>query len=179
MGRDKAMLASGQRTMLERAVAEMFKFTDQVIIASDTGEKYSIAETIEVKDSYVGQGPLAGIHAGLMATERDYAFVIAVDMPLFKADLARFLLRQKEGYDVVVPVVSGYAEPLCAVYSRRCIRAIEELLESGRRKVIYLYHKVKVREVKENEWRQIVDRSAFTNINTPQDYFHYRQGETD
>jgi len=179
MGKDKAMLQSGSETMLMRAVKEMFKFTDQVIIASHSGERYSIPGAIEVKDRYAGQGPLAGIHAGLTATEREYAFVVAVDMPFFRADLARFLLERKEGYDVVVPVVGGYAEPLCAVYSRRCIGPIEELIERGRRKVVYLYDKVRVLKVKEEEWRKIADGSVFTNINTPQDYLKYCQRKTE
>ena len=38
--------------------------------------------------------------------------------------------------DIVVPSVDGHFQPLCAVYSKRCIPAIERQLDNGDYKII-------------------------------------------
>ncbi|MBU0595510.1 molybdenum cofactor guanylyltransferase, partial [Candidatus Bipolaricaulota bacterium] len=73
-----------------------------------------------VHDLYHIRSPLVGIHAGLTASTTDLTFVVACDMPTVEPSLVAHLLDQSSGFDVVVPVVRGYYEPLCAVYRRTC-----------------------------------------------------------
>ena len=42
-------------------------------------------------------------------------------MPYVEPSLVVFLLSHEERADVIVPVVSGYYEPLCAVYQKTCL----------------------------------------------------------
>jgi len=118
------------------------------------------------EDRYTVRSPLVGIHAGLSASLTDLTFVVACDMPYVEPSLVEYLLGQSEGVDVVVPVVRGYYEPLCAAYRRTCLAAIEGLIESGVLKVSELYPLVEVQEVREEQIRQHdPELRSFVNLN--------------
>ena len=46
-----------------------------------------------VSDVYPGQGPLAGVHAGLNSSNHDKNFIVACDMPFVSAELAEVLVQ--------------------------------------------------------------------------------------
>jgi molybdopterin-guanine dinucleotide biosynthesis protein A len=120
------------------------------------------------KDHYAVRSPLVGIHAGLSASRTNLAFVVACDMPYVKPSLVEFLLSLAEGVDVVVPVVRGYFEPLCALYRKTCLGAIEQLIMGGALKVSKLYSLVELREIGEDGIRQHdLELRSFVNLNVP------------
>src|SRR5439155_1414879 len=80
-----------------------------------------------VADRFPGAGPLAGIHAALLAARHPHAFVAACDMPGLDADVIRFLLARIGDADAVVPRWDGDVEPLHAVYAGARREAREEL----------------------------------------------------
>lgn len=171
MGRDKSLLVYNQKPIIERTVEELRKVVDEIIIASNHTSKYNIPGTVEVLDEYPGIGPLAGLHAGLKRIKNHYAFVISCDMPLFKAELAEYLLKISPGYDAVVPQIDGEWEPLCAVYSKGCIEAIEKCLTAGIKKIINFYPDVRLLIVGREEIQRFGDpKELFYNLNTPEDY---------
>jgi len=171
MGADKNLMAYSNETLIEHMVKEMRQVVDEIIIASNHTAKYGIPGTTEVQDIYPGMGPLGGIHAGLLATKKPWAFVVATDMPLFRAELANFILERCAEYDVVVPYINGRWEPLCAAYSRECIKPIGECLKADIRQIHRFYSQVKVLKVGEKELRAVgkIDE-LFYNMNTPEDY---------
>ncbi|MGB9791026.1 MAG: molybdenum cofactor guanylyltransferase [Thermacetogeniaceae bacterium] len=171
MGRDKSLIVYEQQTLIERTVNELQRVVDDLVIASNHTSRYNIPGTVEVPDVYPGMGPLAGIHAGLKRVKHHYAFVISCDLPLFKAELAAYLLELSPGYDVVVPQLDGYFEPLCAVYSKNCIDPIETCLKAGEKKIITFYPQVRVLPVGREEIERIGNpEELFYNLNTPEDY---------
>ena len=172
MGQDKAQMIYHNETMLERTVKELKKVADEIILASNNKNKYNLAGLTEVSDIYPGMGPLGGMHAGLLHAKNMYAFVVSCDMPFFRWELASFLLEKREGYDVVVPEIGGNLEPLCAVYSKKCLDAIEKCIQSDIRKIIEFYPYVKVLKIKEAELRSFSAEAEkyFFNLNTPEDY---------
>jgi len=171
MGRDKSLMVYNQQTLIERTVNELRKVVDEIVIASNNTSKYGIPGVIEVPDLYPGMGPLAGIHAGLKQIKHQYAFVISCDMPLFRAELAKYLLELSPGYDVVVPQINEYHEPLCAVYSKNCIEPMENCLKAGVKKIYLFYPQVRILMVGREEIEKIgVPEELFYNLNTPEDY---------
>jgi len=171
MGSDKSLMAYKNETFIEHMVRKMRQVVDEIIIASNHTAKYGIPGTVEVQDIYPDMGPLGGIHAGLLASQKPWAIVVATDMPLFKANLALFLLERSAGYDVVVPYINGRWEPLCAVYSRECLKPIVECLKADIRQIHRFYSQVKVLKVGEEELSRVgkIDE-LFYNMNTPEDY---------
>ncbi|TWH45633.1 molybdenum cofactor guanylyltransferase [Sporomusa sp. KB1] len=170
MGRDKTLLVFKNETLIERTVRKLQNFVDEVIIASNHTAKYNLPGIVEVPDSYPGMGPLGGMQAGLMAAQHQYSFIVSCDMPFFTEELARYLLERRAGCDVVVPEIGNRLEPLCAVYSRNCIKPIEKCLQAGVSQVFRFYPDVRVCKIVESDLRQVGDpKEIFCNLNTPED----------
>jgi molybdopterin-guanine dinucleotide biosynthesis protein A len=171
MGRDKALMLYNDKTIIERTVQELQKAVDDVIIVVNDKLKYHLPDVSEIPDVYPDLGPLSGMHAGLLQARHQAAFIISCDMPLFSARLAEYLLERSPGYDVVVPRINNYWEPMCAVYSKACIDPIEKRLLSGSRKVMAFYADVRVLEIAQSEIEAIGRlEDLFYNMNTPEDY---------
>jgi molybdopterin-guanine dinucleotide biosynthesis protein A len=135
------------------------------------------AATLFVPDAYPGTGTLGGIASGLQQVA-GWAIVVACDLPLVSAALfarlAQLAAEQAddgERWDAVVPVVGGYAEPLHALYHRRCLPAIETRLAQGQRRVISFLADVRTRDVSEEDLRTVdPDLHSFVNANTPAEW---------
>jgi len=166
MGFPKHRLTVGGERILDRLCRRLGPlFVETIVAGRDLGELPNDVRMTE--DCYAVRSPLVGIHAGLAASRTDLAFVSACDMPHVEPSLVEFLLEQAAGADVVVPVVRGYYEPLCAVYRRSCIGPIERLIEGGTLKVSALYDRVRRREITEPSIRQHdSDLRSFSNLNT-------------
>ena len=135
------------------------------------------AQTRFVGDAYPDTGTLGGIATGLQWTSA-WAVVVACDLPLVNpvlfAHLCALAAAQEDGHDrwdAIVPVVDGYAEPLHALYHRRCLDAIERCLAEGQRRVISFLPDVRTRYVHEVELRAVdPDLHSFVNANTPAEW---------
>ena len=171
MGRDKTLMLYQGETMVERTVRELRQAVDEIVIVVKDKLKYHIPGVVEIPDIYPGMGPLGGIHAGLSQINNRVGFVIGCDLPFFTSRLASFLLGRSPGYDVVVPKVNNYWEPVCAVYSQGCIGPIEKCLQSGIRRVCAFYPDVRVLEVDQKEISLIGQtETLFYNVNTSDEY---------
>ncbi|MEG1501188.1 MAG: molybdenum cofactor guanylyltransferase, partial [Clostridiales bacterium] len=126
----------------------------------------------EIADIYPNHGPLGGIHAGLSYAKYDYCFISSCDLPNFHGGLAAYLLSQASGYDLVLPCIDGFFQPLFAVIHRRVLPIIEaELLNGENNKVMFVYRKMKMRIIEKEEILPFGDpQELFYNINTPLDY---------
>ncbi|MEL7567780.1 MAG: molybdenum cofactor guanylyltransferase [Dehalobacterium sp.] len=171
MGQDKTLMTYNDETLVEHTIKEMKKIADEIIIASNDTNKYNLPGLVEIPDIYPGMGPLGGMHAGLLKARNEYSFVVSCDMPLFSSKLASLLLERRAEYDVVVPEMGANLEPLCAVYSKRCIEAIEKCLQADIKQVFQFYPDVRVLKVSKSELSKIGEaEKLFFNLNTPEDY---------
>ncbi|MBM4464767.1 MAG: molybdenum cofactor guanylyltransferase [Chloroflexi bacterium] len=170
LGTDKAFLKIGSRVLIEGIVEEMARIGDEVIIVTNSPEKYDYLETRLVGDIYPGTGVLGGIYSGLRAAQSDYGLVVACDMPFLNLKLLRYMILLSPGYDVVIPRIGELTEPLHAIYSKRCLQSIERLLATGSLKIIDFFPEVRVRYVEEQEIKLFDSQClSFFNINTPAD----------
>ena len=158
-GRDKGALVVDVRTILERQISELSTVTPDVRV-------------IRRGDDLVpGCGPLGGLHAALNAAHGDALFIVACDMPFVTAALAAYLLMLAGEADAVVPRTDGGYHPLCAVYRRACLPAVERRLAERRLKMLDLLHDLRVREVTADDLGRFgnCDR-LLVNVNTPAEY---------
>lgn len=169
MGRDKALLRVKDDNMLEEAIRVLAGGFDEILVSAND-RSYDSLKIKTIPDVYPGRGPLAGIHAGLRVSAHDVNFVVACDMPFIDVRLALYMLELVVGYDVVVPKMGDYYEPLFAVYTKNCLAAIEDQLKAGRNKTSAFYSKVKVRFVDRNDLERFGHSDClFFNVNTPVD----------
>jgi len=123
-----------------------------------------------VADIYPGS-PLGGIYSGLCHSTTSYIFVASCDLAYPNSAVIQRICSLKGGYDAVVPVLSHGFETLCAVYSKNCQSAIQDMLDSGNHRIFDLYPQVRVRPVDYQEL-ECIDHSgsAFLSVNTPDEF---------
>lgn len=175
MGFPKHLLPAPGGTVMDHIINRIGSMFEETIVA---GRDVEIPRTDVrvVKDVRHARNPLVGILSGLLQSENPFVFVIGCDMPFVRKNLIRHIVSKiTAGTGVVVPVVRGFYEPLCAVYSRSTSRIIEKYLDSGGTKVTGFFEFASVAEVGETETRMFDPRlESFINLNTPRDYENYR-----
>jgi len=169
LGRNKALLELGGRSLLAQVVAKVHPLCTEVIVVGSSTPDQVLALRF-VDDIYAGHGALGGIHAGLQAAHTEYSLVVGCDMPFLNHDLWGYMIGQVKGYDVIIPRLKDFLEPLHALYSRNCLEPIEQLLTQGGSRIISFFPQVRVRYIEEAE----VDRFdpqhlSLFNINTAED----------
>jgi len=170
MGKNKALLKLDEKTFVERTVSLLKKVFPEVFLVGNNKEMYRFLGLPVVSDVYENCGPLAGIHAALLAARTPYVFVVACDMPFLNPKLISALLTGVSGWDVVVPKINAsYVEPLCAVYGKDCLPVAEEHLQKGIYKVSAFYPRVRVKYVDLGTLCAFVPEEDFFNVNTPED----------
>jgi len=171
MGQPKALLLfDGEPLVVHIVRALKPLFGDIVLVAAPKQELPPLSVTL-VRDEVAYQGPVGGIYYGLRAASRELAFVTSCDVPFVNLPLVSYLLAQISDYDVVVPYWQERLQPLHAVYRRSVAPLLKEQLERGELRPIFLYEKVRTREIHEDEIRRFdPDGLSFLNMNTPEDY---------
>ena len=171
MGTDKSQLRLAQQTFTERIAETLLQVTDSVTIV---GRELDESGLPGVADVYPKWGALGGIHAALNACRREWAIVVACDLPFVTAELFLFLAEMGLDHEAVVPIqADGRPQPLAALYRvDPCLARATELIEAGRRRPLDLLDAVKTRRVSFAEIRNLAQSERFfVNINTPSDYY--------
>jgi len=129
MGRDKALLPIEGSVLVERTAERVRAAAGSVTLIGAPGRYAHLGLPVLpdlVPDGGPG-GPICGIHTALKTTIADWNLVVACDMPRLTAPFLRSLLdrAQAEGKACLVPQTSQGLEPLCAVYHRRALPAVD------------------------------------------------------
>jgi molybdopterin-guanine dinucleotide biosynthesis protein A len=169
MGRPKHLLPTRRGTVVEHLVETLSPFFREILLVGK-GDLETPGGVRWVEDARPERSALVGIHTALCAMDTSAAVVIACDMPFVLPDVARALLVRAPGFDVVVPKVGGFYEPLLAVYRRSCLAAIDEALDAGVFRIASIFPDLRVREVSEEALREVdPDLVSLTNLNTPRE----------
>jgi len=171
MGTDKSQLRIDRQTFTERIAETLLKLTDSVTIV---GRQSDESRFPSVPDVYPQWGALGGIHAALGACKREWAIVVACDMPFVTPELFSFLAELRLDHESVVPIqLDEVPQPLAALYRvDPCRQRAVELIEASRRRPLDLLEAVKTRWVSFQELRNLDQAERFfVNINTPSDYY--------
>jgi molybdopterin-guanine dinucleotide biosynthesis protein A len=156
MGRDKATLPWGARTLAEHVVRRLRPHFAEVLMV---GRHRRLAGR---PDPAGPRCALSGIHTALCHARRPRVFVTACDMPFVSVAMVRRLARRRGR--VVVPVGPDGPQPLHALWDRSCRAALARRLKAGRlsvREALVALGAVRVR---------VRARLPFLNVNTPRDW---------
>lgn len=168
-GRNKAFLEISGRTILDRLLESLQSSFSEILLVTRQPDLYAGHCFHVVEDIYPDRSSLTGIHAGLVNAVADFSFVVPCDTPFLQPGLVNTLLDELEpDLDIVVPFFDGHYQPLCAIYSKRCIPAIEDQLNRNDYKIINLYDRLNLRIVtKEKLSAADPELLSFLNVNTP------------
>lgn len=170
MRRNKAFLQLGGKLIIERIVEALISVFPQVLIVANAVEEYQGLGCRVISDLLPYPGALTGLFSGLRVSSTHHSFFVACDMPFLQNDLIRYLACRAEGWDVLIPRIDGCYQPLHAIYSKDCLPAIIRQVKEGNQTIFDFFPEVKVKEVSEEEVRQIdPELVSFFNLNTPQD----------
>lgn len=135
----KGLLEVDGERIVDRVARALRSASDAlVLVANDPGATSWLDAEAVIPDVHAGAGPLAGVHAALVALGRP-VLLVAWDMPFVSAALLRELRRRGEATPGTVAVVpesaEGALEPLCGWYAPSCAPEIERALLAGARRV--------------------------------------------
>jgi molybdopterin-guanine dinucleotide biosynthesis protein A len=170
MGKNKALLEVGGERIIDRTKNLFLELFDEVLLVTNSFLDYLDLNLRMVADLHPGKGALGGIYTGLFHASHTHAFVAACDMPFLNKDLIRHLIDLSLGYDIVIPKTQDGLQPLHAIYSRKCLPFMEDLIREDNLKIIDFFHRVKKREVPTEEILPLdPSLASFLNVNTPEE----------
>lgn len=168
-GRNKAFLKIGRRTILDRLCQTLQPFFQEILLVTRQPDLYTRHHLKIVQDIYSARSSLTGIHAGLTHAPTDFALVVPCDAPFIKPALIQTILDEIEPqYDLIIPLCNDFFQPLCAVYSRRCIPLIENQLDQGDFKITNFFDRVHLKAIPQGTLEKADPQLlSFFNVNTP------------
>jgi molybdopterin-guanine dinucleotide biosynthesis protein A len=176
-GKNKAFLKIGGRILIDQIVEKMGRLSNEIIIVTNIlkkfdylPKKFDYLNVKLIKDIIPYKGSLGGIYSGLLFAENNSIFVVACDMPFLNIPLLKYIISFFQDYDVVIPKINNFFEPLHAIYSKKCIKPIKKLIDENNLKIVDFFKDVNVKFVKKNEIEKFdPDLLSLFNINTLED----------
>ena len=175
MGTPKALLPTpGGEPLIRHIAHRLLPLAGELLVVANDPAVADALSPLPVRwlvDVYPDAGPLGGLATGLAVCD-GWALCVACDLPFVQPALVRLLISLcSDEWDAVVPRVDGRAQPLHALYHRRCLPAVEAALQTGRRRMDTFFPAVRVRWVEEEAMRpHDKELRSFVNVNTPEEW---------
>jgi molybdenum cofactor guanylyltransferase len=135
----KAKIRIGGRTIISRILDTIDGVFDEIILVTNIPEEFTGFDNLKIThDHFLNIGPLGGIHAAIKVSSMDAVFVFAGDMPLLDKQL---IIRQidyysKNVFDILVPRVGQYMEPLHSIYNCSLLGKLENYLSGNHNQAV-------------------------------------------
>lgn len=180
MGENKALLPLGKKKVIEHIVDLMNSIFTDVILITNTPEKYKFLDLPMYEDIFKVGGPLAGIHSGLENSKTEKNFILSCDMPLMKSEIIKSIIEFKTDRPVTVCKSEGYIQHLAGRYSKSISLTASNLLQQEeenvklkngkhRAKVYSLLNEVGYETIEADELLGYHPK-VFFNMNNKEDY---------
>jgi molybdopterin-guanine dinucleotide biosynthesis protein A len=176
MGKDKAFLEFSGRPLFEMVLELHRKCFQRILLVGDHPERFSAYGLRVVNDIYPGSA-LGGLYTGLCHAQTEYIFISPCDLPFPNRRVLDHICSLRDGFDAVVPAIRHGFEPLFALYAKKCLEHMRNLLESGNLCIYDFYPQVRIRYVSSEDLAPLdPGGKSFWNINTPEEYSRLGKG---
>jgi molybdenum cofactor guanylyltransferase len=171
MGTNKALSVVGGKRIIDRIIERVRGLGGELLIIANLPEDYADLGLPIHGDLIPGKGPLGGLYTAITTAQAEYVLAVSCDQPFLNVRLLQYLIDQRHGWDVVVPLAAdGYPQSMHAVYGQGCLPAIQNCLAADKLKMIGFFGDVRVRTVAGEEIERIDPaRHSFINVNSPED----------
>jgi len=163
LGRNKALVELNGQTIIEKVVSAIPARKENIKIVTSTFQTFHFLKLKMISDIHPGLGPIGGVHAGLVDSTFDFNFFLACDLPLISTEVIQAVLDSHISQDILGISTKNGLEPLCAIYSKGCISAIEKQMKVKDYSLHTLFETVP------SEFIEIEDSNILFNLNTTQD----------
>ena len=170
-GQNKALIQVGGLRILDRLYNVFSDLFDEIILVTNDPIQFLEWDLTIVTDLFSSRSSLTGIHTGLFYMKNPFAFFSACDTPFLKKELVETLIEKiEQKVDIIMPETTAGLEPLCAIYSKRCVQSAEQHLRENKFKIQRAFRAKRIKTIPENLLRaKDPDLQSFFNINTPED----------
>jgi molybdopterin-guanine dinucleotide biosynthesis protein A len=170
-GQNKAFIKVGGKRILDRQYAIFSELFSEIILVTNDPMQFVEWDLTIVTDLFPVRSSLTGIHAGLFYMMNSFAFIAACDTPFLNQDLVELLLEHIDNkQEIIMPETAAGMEPLCAIYSKRCLDTAEHHITQNKLKIQRALGNHRLKKIPEKVLRSIdPELLSFFNINTPED----------
>ena len=162
MGQNKALLLYYGAPLLERVASQVRQAAGSVTILGDP-QIYAAFGMPIVPDFHRNCGPIGGLHAALTSMNTERCLLVACDLPNISAEFLRQLVDHSSETLCVAAEEADGLQPLCAVYHRDCLPAVEACIAEGQFRMRTLASRMNAKGIP-------VDASLMRNVNTPEQW---------
>jgi len=170
-GKDKSQLVIGGQRILDRLCAIFSDCFDEVIIVTNDPLRYLERDVKIVSDLLPLRSSLTGLYTGLFYARHPHAFMAACDTPFLKREMVELVVGKIDREtDIVMPQTSAGMEPLCAAYSKNCLKPAEQHLQQEKLKIQLALGRCRMKKIPESVLKDVdPELESFFNVNNPED----------
>jgi molybdopterin-guanine dinucleotide biosynthesis protein A len=182
-GTDKLAVEVDGRPLLQRAITAVAQVADEVVVVAGFGAPESPllahvgVPVVVTRDAVAGQGPLAGLAAGLAVASHPLALLVGGDQPALQPALLRELVRRLDAravdaaFDVVALEEDGQLRPLPVALRVASVRpTADAALAGGTRSLVGMFGRLRVARLTPGEWRALDPRGdSLRDVDTRDD----------
>ncbi len=178
-GKNKAFIQIEGTSIIQKTFDILKEMFEEIVIVTNFPPDFRAYEneSIITGDLIKDAGPLGGIHSALAVTSKEAVFFVACDMPNLHNALILRLVNyfEKSDFDVVVPRVNSFIEPLHGVYRKGLTGSLEDFLRTNKDYSIRNFLRtvnVGYLDLEDDP----LNRRIFNNLNSPQDLKNLMEG---
>jgi molybdopterin-guanine dinucleotide biosynthesis protein A len=161
IGGGKPLRLLGGRSLLERAIEQARRWSDDVKVAAREAAQLGAANIPLLRDPREWQGPLGGL-ASAARLDAPAVLTIPCDMPFLPDDLLDRLAAALPGHGAALAASGGHIHPVCGLWRTDALAGLDDYAASGRRSLIGFAEAIGYVAV---EW----PGDPFFNVNSPKD----------
>lgn len=166
MEKDKGFVLFRGKAMAQHGL-DLLQNHFQKCYISTNNNAYDVFGLPLISDIHPGIGPMGGIHAALNTINGDSIFLLGCDIPNVNGDLIKILIENFNDEEIVLPIHgSNQLEPLCGIYSKKCLKRIKDMIADKNFKLHDLITSSKTKYVNVDVLIKKTPQ-LFENINTP------------
>jgi molybdopterin-guanine dinucleotide biosynthesis protein A len=169
-GSNKALYSYHGKKLINYTIEALQPVCADIIISTNVQEDFKFTGLRCIPDIRKNSGPLAGIHAGLTASDTKYNLFAPCDMPGLVTDIFQFLLNQISGYQMAMVVHQDILQPQVSCITKNAVPQIEEAIGNQNLQLQQMPDYIPA-IIGISEKQPFYHASMFQNINTPQDVY--------
>jgi molybdopterin-guanine dinucleotide biosynthesis protein A len=168
MGEDKGLMELNSKPLIDYSIEVLSKVCDELIIGANSPEYQRFGYPV-IPDEIRNIGPIGGIYSCLKVSSTKDNIILSCDIPLITQSVVEFLLSEKHDYQIVVPVVNGFPEPLCAYYHSSVVDGLHDLINRDIYKLQHAIKQFRTNFLPLDSKIEFYDEMLFSNVNSPSD----------
>lgn len=168
MGRLKPLIGFRGKPLINWIFDAMTPLCSTIMIIANSGDFTSLDARVH-PDNFPGNGPAAGIEAGLSHCTTRLALVSSCDTPNLSTGFFRHMIRNHHDFDISIAAHDETDEPLIGVFSRLVHPIFREAILSGNPHPPRIIRMCKWQSVSVNSGMNFYRPDLFLNLNTPLD----------